>query len=177
MRIEEGLDLAAIVVAVVAAVLDLRTKRIPIWLTWPALFVGPLVYLALGGVLAAVWSVASLLVCALVPMALWWGRAIGEGDVKLLAAMGGLCGMTAGLEIEMIAFVAVCLWAIGRAVWRGDLVRTLGATTRTLLNPLKREQDKKPLPDALRLEVRLAPAVLAGAVLALLPGLVLGWLR
>jgi prepilin peptidase CpaA len=176
VRIEDALDVVAILVAVVATVFDVREKRIPIWLTWPALFAGPLVYLATGGLYAALWSLASLIACAIVPMGLWWARAIGEGDVKLLAAIGGLCGMTGGLEIEMVAFVAVVLFAIGRLVWRGDLLRTLTETTRTFLNPIKRDQDKRALPEPLRIEVRLAPAVLVAALIALGPSLLLGWI-
>jgi Flp pilus assembly protein protease CpaA len=176
MTVEDSLDVAAILVAAVAAVFDVREHRIPIWLSWPALFAGPLVYLAAGGLYAAIWSVASLLACALVPMGLWYARWIGEGDVKLLAAMGGLCGMTGGLEIEMLAFLAVVVWAIGRLVWRGELLKTMSETTRTFLNPVKREEDRRALPEPLRVEARLGPAVLLGAVIALLPGLVLGLL-
>ncbi len=157
-------SLGALVLAAAAALVDARTGRVPGWLTWPALALGPLGWGIAGGGAPLAYALVSMLACALVPLVLWLRGAIGGGDVKLAAALGGLVGARLGLELQLVAFTAVALVAVGRLVWRGEL-------TSTVLRAAYGAAQGRALPEALRHRVRFAPYVLAGALVALGPAL------
>jgi len=172
---------AALLLAAVAAICDLRSAKIPGWLSWPALVLGPCAWALAGGPWPLGYALISLLACALVPLALFAYGAMGGGDVKLAGALGGLVGARLGLEILLIAFTLVVLVAIGGLVWRGELMATLLRVVGRAL-PRRRARDaatsspsdvRPALPEPLRRRVRFAPSVLAGALIALLPELLL----
>ncbi len=83
---------AAVIWAVVAAAWDLRTRRIPNWMTFPAALLGLVLNLALGGG-AGLWQSAlgtlTGLALLVIPFAM---GGMGAGDVKMLAAVGALGG-------------------------------------------------------------------------------------
>ncbi len=86
--------LAAVTVgwAAAAAIWDLRTKRIPNWLTYPAIVLGLALNLALSGYAglgASLLGTAAGTALLFVPFAL---GGMGAGDVKMLAAVGALAG-------------------------------------------------------------------------------------
>jgi prepilin peptidase CpaA len=96
-------DLIPAAVASVAAVCDVRWRRIPNWLTLSALLGGVLLQtvrygadgipVALGG--------AALGLCVLLPFYLI--HALGAGDVKLLAGLGALVGPQALVSLAIYA--------------------------------------------------------------------------
>ena len=134
------LDAAAILVVLVAAVTDLRSRRIPNWLTLPAIVLAPLALAASGRWLEAALAVAGVLICGAIPAVLCWRGTVGAGDVKLCAALGALAGPIPGLHVELAAFVLVAGWS---------LVHFL----------------RHPDPESRR-EVPFAPALAAGAAFA-----------
>lgn len=85
------LSLAA-TAASIALVTDLRHRRIPNWLTLSALLTGIFVNLWLRGVDGGMQALAGAAIgfCVLIPF--YAIRAVGAGDVKLLAAIGALVG-------------------------------------------------------------------------------------
>src|SRR5262245_17655393 len=96
--------LTMIAIAAVAAVIDHRTGLIPNWLTLPVLAIAPL----FGLVVSPHHALAALVgigLCGLCPYLMFRMRALGGGDVKLLAALGGLGGATLGLETQLYSFV------------------------------------------------------------------------
>ena len=100
--------LVAIIVAGIAAVTDLRTAKIPNWLTAVAAvfaFVASALY---GNMLR---SLEGGVLCSLIPLHLFARRlpVCGGGDVKLLVVMGALCQPARGLLVEGLAF---CLASI-----------------------------------------------------------------
>ena len=84
-------DLLCVGLCVSAAVCDLRSRRIPDWLTLPALAMG-LALSVTAGVSSLVGALLAAGLCggALALFAL--GGGLGWGDVKLMAAVGALLG-------------------------------------------------------------------------------------
>lgn len=113
------------VLAVIAGWTDFRSRRIPNWLTVPALLVGLAGNLALGG-----WSglKASLLGAAvglvlLLPFVLL--RSLGAGDWKLAGALGAFTG--SGLLVDLLlgsVFVAGIM-AVALVIYKGRVRETI----------------------------------------------------
>lgn len=82
----------AVIAASIALATDLHARRIPNWLTLSALLVGLLANAFLAGTQGALLALAGagLGFALLIPF--YAIRAIGAGDVKLLAAVGALLG-------------------------------------------------------------------------------------
>jgi prepilin peptidase CpaA len=143
-------ELAAVGIAFASAVTDWRRGEIPNWLTFPPLVVGPLYWLLVGGFNSAglqlmLYSIAGILVCSAVPYLLWRRNALGGGDVKIVAAMGGLVLVYRGLEFVLAGLIASALYALLRLAWEGKLLRTLANSLFLALNPI--------LPKAWRREI------------------------
>lgn len=175
MTIAFVMAVAALALTVVAALTDLRSARIPGWLTWPAIVIGPCAWGLVGGRWPFAYAVLSSVACGLVPLALYASGAMGGGDVKLAIALGGLVGARLGLESLLVGFTLVALVAVGGLVWSGELSATLLRTIGGLLRA-RRAPERPPgsaLPEPLRRRVRFAPSVLVGALVALLPELLL----
>ena len=125
----DALAIAAVATATItAAVVDVRTRRVPNALTGGIALVG-LGIAALG--LGRIGLLASLAGC-LVGLALMLPGhllgATGGGDVKLLAAVGTLLGPGATLRAFVATAIAGGLIAIVVAVRRGRLTATLAGT-------------------------------------------------
>lgn len=89
---ESTVTLMTLAVAMIAVVTDLRRRRIPNLLTFPAMAVGLLANGLLGGPSGLGWSALGLLLGValfLIPVAM---GGMGAGDLKLLAALGALGG-------------------------------------------------------------------------------------
>jgi len=132
-----------------AAWLDFTTHRIPNWLTVTGLAAGLTLRAPLGSA-AFVSGVQGLGVALAVSLLLYALRAIGGGDVKLLAAVGAFFGFPAVLSALALMAVLGGAFALGMMLRKGllpllifntiDLVkswRSLGRTgqLRTLESP------------------------------------------
>jgi prepilin peptidase CpaA len=166
---------AACIVAAIAAWTDARTGRIPNWLTVGALAVGLVAHGAAGwtgsgirgALLGCTFAAVGALACSIVPLLLVWWGAIGGGDLKLFAAIGAICLPMGGLEVETYAFVAAALIAPARLAYDGVLLQTLGRSLALAANPFRKAEQRHALPSELTSWVRLGPAILLGALLAL----------
>lgn len=118
---ELPLFLAVGAVTIAAAVADLRDRRIPDVLTLPIVVAAPLVRGFFDGAPGVIAATGGVVLTALAPALLWRAKAMGAGDVKLAAAIGGLAGVTLGVEIVIAALFFVCVHAIGVALVRGEL--------------------------------------------------------
>ena len=91
----------ALAVAGLAAGLDLKTHKIPNWLTFSATAVGLCLYLYLQGTAGLLSSVKGLLlglVVFIIPFAL---GGMGGGYVKLLGALGAVVGVWGIIEVAL----------------------------------------------------------------------------
>lgn len=116
---------AAVACAGLAAIVDLRTRRIPNLLTFPAAALG--ILLAMSG--AAGQSLGSALlglgvgVGLMLPGYFWGGT--GAGDVKLMGAVGSLLGPGLALRVFLASAIAGGALALVVAVSRGRVRSTL----------------------------------------------------
>jgi prepilin peptidase CpaA len=117
-------DALLVLLLLLAAWTDWREFRIPNWLTLSGLGIG-LAYNASAapaaiGVLPALGG-AAVGLAILLP--LWMLRAMGAGDVKLMAAVGAFLGYPDILPAALFSFVAGGAAALGIALWRQVLGR------------------------------------------------------
>lgn len=107
-----------------AAIIDIRTYRLPNWLTVGGTLLGIAWSLLPGGtdlthsLLGAVTGLV-----ALIPF--YALRIMGAGDVKLMAAVGAFLGVPELFPAMIFTFIAGGLMAVGFAAWRRSLSRTL----------------------------------------------------
>lgn len=154
----------SVLAAIVAAFTDARTGRIPNWLTLPLLGVGPLVAAFHGGLSALLFSVLGALVCGLVPLLLFARNAMGGGDVKLFAALGGLLGWDLGLEVQFFSFCAVAFVLLARMAWDGRLFATLKNVVIAGGHLFLPARFHRPLEPQLMTQVRMGVSILLGTL-------------
>ena len=168
-----------------AAVIDARTRRIPNRLIVVGLAGGALLNLAThlvnsgaspGGALAlgALSLSLGIVVCGLVPLALFRMGAMGGGDVKLLAVAGACAGPLVGMQIQLAAFVLGAAFAIVQLGFTGQLARMLDNALRLVQNPFRPPARRRPISGALLTSLPFGPAIFAATLLVTVAK---GWIR
>lgn len=112
--------IAALVLVTVAALFDIRSHRIPNWLTYPAWGLG-LALGALGGLDGFLNSAAGFAVTFFPLFLMFIGGSIGGGDVKLMGGVGALLGFPAGLNALISAILVGGFFAAIILLWQGRL--------------------------------------------------------
>jgi prepilin peptidase CpaA len=115
----------ALAVAVAAAVIDVQQRRIPNWLTYPALGMGLLLRTYYFGWQGLLTALAGCLLAGGTVFLFYFVRAMGAGDLKLLAALGAMVGPRHALVILMGTALAGGVMALIYATHRGQLWSTL----------------------------------------------------
>ena len=118
----------AVVLSLIAGWTDLRSRRIPNWLTVPGLVIGMVLNTLLGG-----WSgLKTSLLGALIGLALLLPfvllRSLGAGDWKLAGALGAFVGPGALLNLLMVSIFIAGVMALGLVIYK----RRLGQTFRNI---------------------------------------------
>ena len=128
------------IVAVAAAVIDIRSRKVPNWLTLPAMALAVAAHGLTGGMgldgerLGLVGSLTGLAV-GLVPLAVCWLAfgAPGGGDVKLMGALGALGGWEFAVRAMFLGFAAGAVMALIVMIRRRVVRQTLKRMWLTLL--------------------------------------------
>ena len=108
-----------LIAVTVATVTDLRSRRIPNWLTLPFLAGGLVAGGVTGGLPGLARSAAGAGLAVLILAAFCFLRGMGWGDLKLCAAVGAWIGPgQMGIALLMTA-IAGGLAAVGVLLWRG----------------------------------------------------------
>jgi prepilin peptidase CpaA len=114
-----------VLLALVAGVMDWRSRRIPNWLTVPGLLVGVAANTLLGGwsgvkgsLLGALLGLGLLLPFVLV-------RSLGAGDWKLVGALGSFLGPGNLLNVLLIAVLVAGIMAVILIIWKRRIRQTL----------------------------------------------------
>jgi prepilin peptidase CpaA len=116
---------AALLCASISAVYDVRSRRIPNFITLPALALGLVLHAVLGGWQQLGTAMAAGLICGLVFFVFYLAGGMGAGDVKLMMAAGSLAGLSLVGHLLILTALAGGAMAIALALYRGQLARTL----------------------------------------------------
>jgi prepilin peptidase CpaA len=115
----------AVLLAVIAGWTDLRSRRIPNWLTESALAVG----VAANTILSGWGGLKTSLLGALVGLALLLPfvllRSLGAGDWKLAGALGAFAGPSLLLDLLMASIFVAGVMALALVVYKGRVRQTL----------------------------------------------------
>jgi prepilin peptidase CpaA len=105
-----------VIAVLIAAISDIRSRRIPNWLVCPFLLAGVVISTVIHGWNGLEQSIFGVLLAALLMGTLYWMGGIGMGDVKLCAAVGAWVGpaqLTLALVMMGMAGGGMALfWAI-----------------------------------------------------------------
>jgi len=134
--IQQGARILPALLAVIAGVLDWRSRRIPNWLTVPALAVGIVVNSWLRGWPGAKDSLlgVGLGLGLLLPFVLI--RSLGAGDWKLIGALGAFLGPQRLLTVLFVTVLAAGIMALVLVIWKRRLLQTLRNIGRLLASLL-----------------------------------------
>jgi len=123
--IEAGPWIPAVVIAIVAGILDWRYRRIPNWLTVSGLAAGVVINTILyrwpglkTALLGALLGLGLLLPFVII-------RSLGAGDWKLAGALGACLGPRQLMSVLVGTILVAGAMALGLVIWKGRLKRTL----------------------------------------------------
>ena len=128
MNTTQFIPALAVGVAVCAAFSDVKERRIPNLLTYPAMAAGLGLQSALYGWRGLLLGLGGGVLFGGVLLVFHMVRAMGAGDVKLAAALGTIVGMAATLHVMYATALAGCALAIFFMVVSGRVVETLRNT-------------------------------------------------
>jgi prepilin peptidase CpaA len=121
----EAPAIAVIALGAAAAAMDMATRRIPNALTLGAAFVAIAFAAVTSGASGIGWGLAGWAVGVLLFLPLFALRAMGGGDVKLLAAFGAWLGPSLVFWVAVYGAIAGGLLAVPLLIWRGQLGTTI----------------------------------------------------
>jgi len=109
---------AVIGASLVAAVWDLRSRRIPNALTLPLFLAGVAFHAWVGGITAASLSLGGAAVAALPFVLLFIYAGGGAGDAKLMGAVGAWLGLAQGVAALLMVVIAGAVLGLAQAAWQ-----------------------------------------------------------
>ena len=116
---------ASLLCTAVGAVYDIRSRRVPNALTLPAILLGLLLHLALGGWRQAGGAAFAGLTCGVIFFIFHLAGGMGAGDVKLITAAGCIAGLSQVAHLLILTGLAGGLMAIGLALYRHRFKETM----------------------------------------------------
>ena len=174
-HLTQELCVAALVCA--AAATDVRSRRIPNWLTLLGVCAGLLVHTVAKGVGGLKFSGEGLLLAFGAYFVLYCLRAMGAGDVKLMAAVGALVGPAHWISVFIATALTGGLLAVGLIVRKRRVRLTLWNTAFIVnellhLRPPYKRRSNLDVKDPSALNMPHGVAVAAGTLAALVAGVV-----
>jgi prepilin peptidase CpaA len=115
----------ALLVALIAAWTDWRSRRIPNWLTVPGLLLGVILNVVFGGWIGLKASLlgVGLGLALLLPFVLL--RSLGAGDWKLAGAIGAFVGPGALVDLLLGSVFVAGLMALALVIYKGRFLQTM----------------------------------------------------
>jgi prepilin peptidase CpaA len=154
--------------ALIATVIDIRTRRIPNVLTASMTGVG--IAMALSGVsgVSGMAAIGGVLVGFLLMMPGYMLGATGAGDVKLMAAIGAILGPSLVISAFLCTAIVGGVLALAVAARRGRVAATLAGTGRMIAAPTGARQEIQTA--SVKQRFAYGPAIAVGSVIAGLAG-------
>jgi prepilin peptidase CpaA len=134
----EQLSAAAFAISLVGGMHDLLTRRIPNWLTFPAMLLGLIGQAWLFGASGALDSLLGILLGLAVLLPVYLLGYMGAGDVKLLMAVGAWLGWRLCWRVALFSILCGAAYAAAEIVIRGralEVARRTYSFIRALLVP------------------------------------------
>ncbi|HET8891665.1 MAG TPA: A24 family peptidase [Candidatus Angelobacter sp.] len=128
MNLAQLIPVLASAVAVTAAISDVRERRIPNRLTYPAMAAGLALQAAVHGWRGLLLGLGGALLFGGLFLIFHLVRAMGAGDVKLAAALGCIIGPASSWQVMFATAVAGGALAILVMVFTGRVLKTLRST-------------------------------------------------
>jgi prepilin peptidase CpaA len=128
MNLAQIIPTLATAIAVTAAITDVRDRRIPNRLTYPALVAGLVLQTAMHGWRGLLLGLGGALLFGGLFLIFHLVRAMGAGDVKLAAALGCVIGPAGSWQVMFATAVAGGALAILVMVFTGRVLKTLRST-------------------------------------------------
>ena len=128
MNLAQFIPAMASAVAVVAAITDVRDRRIPNRITYPAMIAGLALEAGVYGWRGLLLGLGGGLLFGGVFLLFHLIRAMGAGDVKLAAALGCIIGPAASWQVMFFTAVAGGAMAIAMMIFTGRVLHILRST-------------------------------------------------
>lgn len=166
-----SIEIALVALVTAAAWSDLRTRRIPNWITVPGAALGFILQACYGGLHGALASLAGAALGLGIFLVFYMAGGMGAGDVKLFGAVGALTGPQVLILVFVFTGLLGGIAAVALAASRGRLRETLEQTRELLLDLGRlrwqevRGTSAAAAPDSLRLPYGM---VIAGGTLVAL---------
>src|ERR1700735_5641745 len=108
----------------IGAVYDVRSRRIPNFITLPAIVFGLLLHAVFGGWRQLATAAAGGLICGLIFLVFYLAGGMGAGDVKLITATGCIAGLSLIGHLLILTALAGGAMAVSLGLYRRQLVGT-----------------------------------------------------
>jgi len=118
------------IVLFLAVYLDIRTSRVPNWVTFAAMCSGLFVHSLLEGAQGAMFSLSGLGLGLIVFLTLYFLGDMSAGDVKLMGAIGAVVGPYGAIISGILALIVGGIYAVGAMCYEWGV----GTTARKLLS-------------------------------------------
>ena len=125
LNIEFAYAACSLLCALVGAVYDVVSRRIPNAFTLPAILFGLLLHFGLGGWRQLGSAAAGGLLCGLIFLVFHLAGGMGGGDVKLITAAGCIAGLSLVGPLLILTSLAGGVMAIGVALYHRRLKETM----------------------------------------------------
>jgi prepilin peptidase CpaA len=135
----------ALLCAVIGSIHDLRDRRIPNWVTGPAILAGLLLHGVIGHWSGLGYSALAGLIAGSAALVFWFAGGMGAGDVKLMTAIGCIAGLSSLHLLLFSIAIAGAVCGLALSVYHGRLRQTLSNVIALLLHHTR--QGLKPHPE------------------------------
>jgi prepilin peptidase CpaA len=118
-------DICVAVLVLIAGVTDIRSRRIPNWLTLSGVCVGLALHAVTAGFTGFKFSAEGMGLGFGAYLLLYLLRAMGAGDVKLMAAVGAIVGPAGWIAVFVASALAGGVLALGLMIFKRRVRQTL----------------------------------------------------